>query len=520
MIASLLNSTKCSQTKTKNIEVTEEMIEIANDMVKAESSLIGFVQQGWHVVEPKTPFIDGWHLHAICDHLEAVSSGQIQNLLINIPPRFMKSLDVCVFFPAWEWIQEPALRYLFSSYAETLSKRDSVKCRRLIQSLWYQSRWGDSYQITSDQNEKLRFENDKTGVRIATSVGGMGTGEGGDRIIVDDPHNVRDGDSIIKRIGVLHWWDEVMSTRLNDEDTGAKIIVCHRSAQNDLSGHVLAEKHGYVHLCLPARYEGENRIDSPVIDKQTGEPWKDRRTKVGEPLWENKFGVKQLDKREKKMSTYAIAAQQQQSPSPRGGGVFKVENFKIEEDFNRSQIVRSVRYWDKAGTKEEERKKGAKFTAGVLMHKLTNDTIVLEHIVRGKWEAPEREIRIKQTAKVDGKDVKIVHEQEGGSGGKESAQATTRNLSGFTVEADHPTGSKEVRAQPYASQVQNGSVILIDKGWSGTSVFEYLEELENFPTGTFSDQVDSSSGAFNRISNLNKGQIRAGVWGGALLATV
>ena len=152
-------------------------------MALAEMSLIEFAKQAWHVVEPKTPFIDGWHLHAICEHLEAVSAGQIKNLLINIPPRFMKSLAVCVFFPAWEWIQNPSLRYLISSYAEQLSKRDSVKTRRLVQSLWYQARWGDRFQISSDQNEKMRFENDKSGYRIATSVNGMGTGEGGDRII-------------------------------------------------------------------------------------------------------------------------------------------------------------------------------------------------------------------------------------------------------------------------------------------------------------------------------------------------
>ena len=310
-------------------------------------------------------------------------------------------------------------------------------------------------------------------------------------------------------MNVLEWWSEEMSTRLDDEDIGAKIIVGQRVHQNDLSGYVLKEGHGYTEVILPARYEGENRIKTTVIDKKTGKPWKDRRTKVGQPLW-TKFGIKQLDKRESKMTIFAIASQQQQNPAPRGGGLFKVENFKIEQTFNRSQIVRSVRYWDKAGTKDKDNMEKGKFSAGVLMHKLTNDTIVLEHICRGKWEAPERETRIKQTAAIDGKQVKIWHEQEGGSGGKESAQATTRNLSGYTVEADHPTGSKEVRAEPYASQVHNGSVILIDKGWQGTSVTEYLEELEMFPSGTFSDQVDSSSGAFNKLNHVN---VRAGVWG-------
>lgn len=470
-------------------------------MALAEKSLIEFIKHGWYIVEPKTPFIDGWHLHAICEHLEAVSAGQIQNLLVNVPPMHMKSLAVSVFFPAWEWTQNPHLRYLCTSYAESLSKRDSVKCRNIIQSLWYQARWGSIVQISSDQNEKMRFENTEKGYRSATSTMGIGTGESCDRIINDDPHNVTEGESPVKRNSVLTQWDDSMSTRLNDENTGAKIIVMQRVHQNDLSGHVLSEKHGYTHLCLPARYEGKGRSVT-CLD------WKDPRTEVGEPLWKNKFGTKELDVREKKMSQYAIAAQQQQSPAPRGGGLFKVENFRIEKDFNRSQIVRSVRYWDKAGSRD----KGC-FTSGVLMHKLTNDFVVIEHIVRGKWEAPEREQRMKQTAEIDGKDVKIVHEQEGGSGGKESAQATNRNLSGYTVEADYPTGTKEVRAEPFASQVQNGSVILIDRGWSGTSIYEYIEELEMSPSGTYSDQVDSSSGAFNRINNLNRKEVKSGVWG-------
>ena len=315
----------------------------------------------------------------------------------------------------------------------------------------------------------------------------------------DDPHNVKEGESVLKRKGVLEWWDEVMSTRLNDENTGTKIIIMQRVHQNDLSGHVLKEKHGYVHLCLPARYEGENRVTSVL-------GWKDKRTKEGEPLWEDKFGIKELDEREKVMSEYAIAAQHQQRPSPRGGGLFKVENFRIEKDFNRNQIVRSVRYWDKAGTREKEKSQAGCYTSGVLMHKLMNGNHVVEDVIRDKWEAPEREQRMKQTTQIDGINVRVIHEQEGGSGGKESAQSTTRNLSGYDVEADHPTGTKEVRAEPFASQVNNGSVILLDRKW----VRDYIEEFEMFPFGTYADQVDASAGAFNKINFI---KARAGAWG-------
>ena len=161
------------------------------DRELAGRRLAEFVRQAWGVVEPSTPFVPGWHIDAIIEHLEAVSHGQIRNLLINVPPRHMKSLLVSVFWPAWEWIRWPERRWLYSSYAATLSIRDSVKCRRLIESPWYQSGWGDRFALTSDQNTKGRFDNSRSGYRLSTSVGGAATGEGGDRVVCDDPTTCR-----------------------------------------------------------------------------------------------------------------------------------------------------------------------------------------------------------------------------------------------------------------------------------------------------------------------------------------
>src|ERR1700689_1951209 len=149
----------------------------------ATRSLPEFVRQAWPVVEPSTPFVPGFHIGAIMEHLEALTFGQIRNLLINVPPRHMKSLLVSVFWPAWEWIRFPERRWLYSSYGAQLSIRDSIKCRRLIESPWYQARWGHGFELTSDQNTKGRFDNNRSGYRLATSVGGAATGEGGDRVV-------------------------------------------------------------------------------------------------------------------------------------------------------------------------------------------------------------------------------------------------------------------------------------------------------------------------------------------------
>ena len=158
-----------------NESISEDVLGLLDlDILEAEQarrSLRIYIEKAWSVVEPGREFISGWHIDAICEHLEAVTRGEIHRLLINIPPRHMKSLLVSVFWPTWVWATAPESRWIFASYAEKLSTRDSLKCRRIIQSQWYQKRWGDRFTLTSDQNVKTRFENDKTGFRLATSVG-------------------------------------------------------------------------------------------------------------------------------------------------------------------------------------------------------------------------------------------------------------------------------------------------------------------------------------------------------------
>jgi hypothetical protein len=279
-----------------------------------------FVRQAWPVIEPSTLFVSGWHIDAIVEHLEAVACGQIRNLLINVPPRHMKSLLVSVLWPAWEWIRCPQRRWLYSSYAAQLSIRDSIKCRRLIESPWYQARWADRFGLTSDQNTKGRFDNDRSGYRFSTSVGGAATGEGGDRIVCDDPHNVQEAESDSVRKATLDWWDVVMSTRVNDPKTSAKVVVMQRCHQRDLSGHLL-EQGGFEHLCLPAECEGTRKV--------TSIGFADPRQEHGELLWPERFGPAEIESLKRSLGSYAAAGQLQQRPSPSGGGIMKRHWFRF-----------------------------------------------------------------------------------------------------------------------------------------------------------------------------------------------
>lgn len=181
---------------------------------EAVKSLHPFLEHyAWPVLQPGTPFIDNWHIHAICEHLEAVSTGQIKRLVINLPFRMLKSTIVSQAFPAWEWITRPHLQYLTASYAKDVATRDAVDSRKIIESPGYQNAWGDNFKMTSDQNVKTRYENSSKGSRVVTATDAAGTGFGGNRIIIDDPVSAAEADSETARAASIEWW-RVLRMRL------------------------------------------------------------------------------------------------------------------------------------------------------------------------------------------------------------------------------------------------------------------------------------------------------------------
>ena len=287
----------------------------------ASASLYEFVKQSWHVVEPGIQFMESWHIEEICEHLEAVSAGEIHRLLINIPPRHSKSTIVSVMWPAWEWITDPAQKFLCASYSGTLSTRDNLKTRRLLQSPWYQERWGHMFKFAGDQNAKQRFENDKTGYRLATSVGGTATGEGGSRLILDDPHGAQAAQSEAMRESDLEWFDMVWSTRLNNPKTDAMVTVMQRLHERDISGHILNDIKGWEHICIPAEWDGKHR--KTILGAY------DPRKVKGELICPERFGEKEITMLKQLLGSYGSAGQLQQDPTPSGGGILKTKYFGL-----------------------------------------------------------------------------------------------------------------------------------------------------------------------------------------------
>ncbi len=278
-----------------------------------ERSLFSFVQAAWHVIEPGVPFVDSWHLRVICEHLEAVTRGDITRLLINIPPRHSKS-TIIVMWTVWEWIEFPQQKYLCASYSGALSLRDNLKARRLIESPWYQSRWGDSFSLTSDQNQKGRFENSSAGYRISTSVNGVATGEGGSRLILDDPHSALEAQSDVLRASTIEWLGTVWASRLNTPKIDAMVTIMQRLHEDDASGYYLGLG-GWEHLCIPAEYDGVRR--TTILGEY------DPRTKKGELICEDRFGRKEIDALKRSLGSYGTAGQLQQNPVPAEGGILR-----------------------------------------------------------------------------------------------------------------------------------------------------------------------------------------------------
>jgi predicted phage terminase large subunit-like protein len=295
------------------------------DTLLAERDLHEFVRQAWHVIDPGHPFVDNWHIRLLCSKLQAVTRREIKRLIINVPPRSGKSSVVCALWPVWTWLQDPTHQWLTISHSGTFATRDALKSRRLLQSPWFQQRWGHLFKLTGDQNQKTRYENDKRGYRIALGITAGITGEGGDTILLDDPMDRDAAHSELERERANVTYDEAISTRLNDPATGAIVVIMQRLHEADTTGHLLDGEEAWEHVCLPMLYEP----DHPHVCAD------DERTEADELLWPDRF-TPEVVAAAKGKGSYFFAGQYQQLPSPVGGGIWREEYFKDAKTMRRT----------------------------------------------------------------------------------------------------------------------------------------------------------------------------------------
>lgn len=459
-----------------------------------------YIPLAWPVIEPAIPFVTGYHVDAIAEHLQAISDGELRNLIINIPPRHSKSSLVCVLWPTWKWTFDPWFQWLFASYKQDLSVRDSVKCRRLILSDWYQQRWGSVFQLTGDQNQKTRFENDQNGHRLAISVG-TGTGEGGDGLVMDDPMSDDQAQSEHYREGANDWVDGTFSTRGNNPLAVVRVIVMQRLHEADTTAHVLkrAEEGGekYDHLILPAEYEP--RVQICLADKPKQH---DPRTEEGELLSPERFPREEIEKLTINLQDKA-PGQLQQRPSPPGGAIYKREcwaNGRNRYDpRDVSLYTKTLARWlsyDTAFKVGEEND----FTGLSVFDLLTDYRVLVRWVEMRKLEFPDLVGTVEDDARrwnYDGKLQAIVIEDAGsGISLVQTLKAGSDQRLAERVIPHKPKGSKPARARAMSLWCSLDMVLLPvpcdDVPW----LFDFAGDepggrLYRFPTLEHDDDIDS-----------------------------
>lgn len=503
------------------VKVNPEKMLLELDRADCEDSLYLFLRNAWRYMD-SSPWRDGWPIEAVAEHLQAVVDGDIKRLIINIPPRMGKSSITSVALPAWTWAQSersptsgPGVQFLHASYANQLSLRDSVKCRRLIESPWYQKMWGEKFKLNSDQNTKSRFSNDQGGERLITSIGAAVTGEGGNIIVIDDPNAAGEAfsDAIIET--TIDWWDSTMSTRLNDPKTGAYIIIQQRLAENDLTGHILSKDVGeWTHLCLPMRYEADRSFVSSI-------GWKDPRAEDGELLWPDRFGDAEVKRLERTLGPFASAGQLQQRPEPAGGGVIKREWWQLWDEASFPPMDFIVASLDTAYTIKTSNDYSAlsvwgvftsetKATAGRMvdangrpmyvdrMYAEPAPKVMLMHAWQVRMELHELVEKVAKTAKALKIDKLIIENKAAGI----SVSQELRRLYGnenFAVQLYDPK-SQDKLSRLYSIQhlFAEGMIFAPDRSWAD----QLITQVGQFPKGKHDDLVDTVSMSLRHLREL------------------
>jgi len=450
----------------------------------ARRSFREFIRQAWPTVEPGTPLIWGWSMDAVVLHMEAVARGDIRRLVINISPGSSKSRIIRVMYPAWRWIADPYHKFLSASYSLDLTIRDTLDLRRLITSDWYRETF--DIRIAEDDAGKTGFSLDTFGSIKAVTVGGKTTGWRGDTFLVDDPLNVQDANSVVKRAESIEWFREAAQNRINNAATSSIVVIMQRVHEEDVAAAALEMR--YERLVIPMRWDEQFRHTTSI-------GWTDPRTVEGDLMFPERFPKEWVDTTERNMGSYAFAAQYQQTPVPRKGAFFATDRMDIIPELPDDDYT-EVRAWDLAVSAG----KGA-YTAGVkMLWGRRTQRFYVADVARGQWGAGQVRDEMTETAHTDGTTTRIVIPQDPGQAGKAQADDIVANLAGYDVRVERQSGDKETRANPLAAQMERGHVAVLRRPWTNA----FLDELRVFPKGKYKDQVDAAASALNMLASMTR----------------
>lgn len=444
----------------------------------ARASMLSFVEYVNPVYQAQ------WYHRLVCQYLDKFVAREIENLMIFYPPQHGKSQLVSRSLPAYIFGKKPDAKVIAASYAAELIQGMNRDVQRIIETSEYRKLFPDTRLNESNvrtvagsflRNNDIFEIVGRRGQYRCAGVGGGLTGFPCDFGIIDDPYkDYKEASSETVRRGVWEWYTSVFLSRTH-VNTG-KLITLTRWHEDDLAGMLLGlEPNKWTVLKLPAICE------HPKADYDIRE--------VGDPLWAERFPIETLRERQA-LNPHQFEALYQQNPTAREGAFFKVDRIQIVDALPVGG--RGGRGWDKAATVG-----GGDYTVGVKIFAYPDGTYVVADVVRGQWDTAERDRHIRQTAKLDGRNVKQKGEQEPGSGGKDSAAAFIKLLTGYSVSVEKSTANKQERADPLSSQINAGNVRLLRGEWNRA----FIEELRSFPQGKHDDQVDGASLIFNELAS-------------------
>jgi predicted phage terminase large subunit-like protein len=451
---------------------------VADSLSRPNMPLNEYLKAAWPLIEPSRPLVMSWHIELVLEHLAAVDLGQITRLLINVPPRSLKSNTVSLAWPTWSWTQRAWRKWIFASYSASLSTMHSIARRRVLESDWFLQNWGDSCKLESDQNQKAEYQNTQRGVMIATSVGGSITGKGGDVLVIDDLINPVEAESKTQREAAIAYYKQTLLTRLDDKKTGAIVIIEQRTHNMDLSGTVIREG-GFVHVKVPAEAPVRSVVKFPLSGREI-------LREEGSVICEEREDKATLAAQRAAMGTRAYAAQYQQEPIASDSGHFHIGWWKYHKLIPIHDIVWQWS-WDTAMEEGEEND----YSVGILFGHGAYGTFI-ERVVRQRLQYPElKRVMVAEWQARPGHVLLI----EDKVSGKSLAQDLIRNTN-LPVLPVKPAGDKVFRASLCSPYVESGRVSLKeDEPW----IADFLEETSMFPQFAHDDQVDAFSQGMNHF---------------------
>jgi len=440
--------------------------------------LVAFIERSFAVLYPATLYQPNWHIEVIADALEKCRSGDIRRLIINVPPRSLKSHCVAVAFVAYLLGHEPSAQIVCASYAQDLADKHSLDCRTVMMDDFYQKTFRT--RISRQKNTTAEFATEEKGFRMATSVGGTLTGRGGDYLIVDDPHKPEEALSDSRRKTAIEWFDHTLRSRLNSQTEGRIILIMQRLHEDDLSGHLLKQG-GWTVLSFPAIAEED---ETYTVKNLAGACTFSRRR--GEALHPLRQPLESLENLRREIGEYVFAGQYQQRPTPLGGGMVKAEWFRrYQAGQTLGTFERVVQSWDTANKATELSDYSVCTTWGIRF-----GFLYLLHVFRERLEYPALKRMVRYQASRYGPSVILIEDKASGTQLIQDLRAEHLH----SVRAYQSSLDKIMRMHAATGSIEGGFVHLPDQAeWLAV----FLHEVTTFPNGRHDDQVDSMSQAID-----------------------